>query len=81
MVLSKLDSRIKYDESRLVYDEDIGMDASLYEIFPDALEYKVNVAIGKIKYTYVRTYLQFLLPQPVLFLPFVIQLYVVLHQV
>ena len=53
MVLSKLDSRIKYDESRLVYDEDIGMDASLYEIFPDALEYKVNVAIGKIKYTYV----------------------------
>jgi predicted NAD-dependent protein-ADP-ribosyltransferase YbiA (DUF1768 family) len=53
MVLSKLDSRIKYDESRLVYDEDIGMDASLYEIFPDALDYKVNVAIGKIKYTYV----------------------------
>ena len=53
MVLSKIDSRIKYDESRLVYDEDIGMDASLYEILPDALEYKINVAIGKIKYTYV----------------------------
>ena len=53
MVLSKIDSRIKYDESRLVYDEDIGMDATLYEILPDALEYKINVAIGKIKYTYV----------------------------
>jgi predicted NAD-dependent protein-ADP-ribosyltransferase YbiA (DUF1768 family) len=53
MVLSKLDGRIKYDESRLVYDEDIGMDASLYEIFPDTLEYKIHVAIGNIKYTYV----------------------------
>jgi len=53
MALSTLDSRIKYDESRLVYDEDIGMDASLYEILPDSLEYKIHVAIGKVKYTYV----------------------------
>ena len=53
MVLSKLDSRINYDENRLVYDDDIGYYASMYEIFPDALEYKIHVAIGKIKYTYV----------------------------
>lgn len=53
MVLSKLDSRINYDENRLVYDEDIGIDATLYEIFPDSLEYKIHVAVGKIKYTYV----------------------------
>jgi len=53
MVLSKLDTRINYDENRLVYDDDIGYDASMYEIFPDALEYKIHVAIGKIKYTYV----------------------------
>ena len=53
MVFSKIDTRIKYDENRMVYDEDIGFEASLYEILPDELEYKIKVAIGKIKYTYV----------------------------
>jgi predicted NAD-dependent protein-ADP-ribosyltransferase YbiA (DUF1768 family) len=53
MVFSKIDTRIKYDENRMVYDEDIGFEANLYEILPDALEYKIKVAVGKIKYTYV----------------------------
>ena len=53
MVLSKIDPRINYDENRLVYDDDVGFEASLYEILPDSLEYKIMVAVGKIKYTYV----------------------------
>ena len=53
MVLSRLDARVVYDENRLVYDDDVGYEASLYELLPEQLEYKIKVAIGKIKWTYV----------------------------
>ena len=52
MVLSQLDKSIKYPEIKVPDAEDIGFDATLYEI---ELKPKISgtIALGNVRYTYV----------------------------
>ena len=51
MVLSQLHPAVQYKEQKELYDDDIDMEAKLYDIFFPTMRLRLNIAVGKLRHT------------------------------